>query len=412
MLTQIAIENNNQESAVDSNIDSNIDSNVLNHIWQIHRSFKCPVIGACLDIDEHRKILKRARCQIKKLKPHQLHRVIMESLSDQNKISQKVDNYLRYKYRDTIIELADLDKDKFFAIWKKAIQSGKTDGVFYDGVFYIAAMRKDLPAEYVEDIYGETHMLCHANLAEVMCARRDAQKQVESNQKIAKLLKQEKMRNRTLKKENTASITALNETRLLLQRTKTGSDKSKFKDKEIENNELKDRLRTLKNENTRQIDHILCLEREKRQLQIEVFDTQSTNNILADEVKQLISQISSVVTSENNCDETCPRFQLCAKRILIIGGITKIKHMYRQLVESSGGEFDYHDGYMKNGSQNIEALVMRSDLILCPVNCNSHGACKKVKKLCRKHNKSIKMLSSSSLSSMSDALMESSNRLN
>lgn len=400
MSKQIDVENNNQELAVDINVQ-------LNHIWQIHRSFKCPVIGACLDIDEHRKILKRARCQIKKLKPHQLHRVIMESLNDQNKISQKVDNYLRYKYSDSIIEFADLDKDKFFAIWKKAIQSGKMDGVFY-----IAAMRKDLPAEYVEDIYGETHMLCHANLAEVMCARRDAQKQVESNQKIAKLLKQEKMRNRTLKKENTASITALNETRLLLQRTKTGSDKSKFKDKEIENNELKDRLRTLKNENARQIDHILCLEREKRQLQIEAFDTQSTNNILADEVKQLIFQISSVITSENNCDETCPRFQLCAKRILIIGGITKIKHMYRQLVESSGGEFDYHDGYMKNGSQNIEALVMRSDLILCPVNCNSHGACKKVKKLCRKHNKSIKMLSSSSLSSMSDALMESSIRLN
>jgi len=405
MPKQVSVNNNNQNSPAGTN-------DRLNHIWQIHSSFKCPVIGACLDINEHRKVLKRAKCQIKKLKPHQLHRMIMENLNDQNRISQKADSYLRYKYRDSIAELADLDADEFIAIWKKAIQSGKMDGVFY-----IAAMRKDLPAVYLEDIFGETHMLCHANLAEVMWSRRDVQKQAEVNQKIAKLLKQEKMRNRTLKKENMATTAALNETRVLLQRIKAGSDKTDSKDKdvkknEIENNELKDRLRALENKNNQQIDQLRCIEREKRRLQIELFDIQSTNNILADEVKQLISQISFVVTSGKNCDETCPQYQLCAKRILIVGGMTKMKHMYRRLVESSGGEFDYHNGYMKNGSQNIEALVMRSDLILCPVNCNSHGACKKVKKLCRKHSKSIKMLPSSSLSSISSALVENSVKLN
>lgn len=400
MPKQVSVNNNNQNSPAGTN-------DRLNHIWQIHSSFKCPVIGACLDINEHRKVLKRAKCQIKKLKPHQFHRMIMENLNDQNRISQKVDSYLRYKYRDSIAKLADLDADEFIAIWKKAIQSGKIDGVFY-----IAAMRKDLPAEYMEDVFGETHMLCHANLAEVMWSRHDVQKQADVNQKIAKLLKQEKMRNRTLKKENTATIAALNETRILLQRIKAGSDKTDSKDKDVEKNELKDSLRALENKYSRQLDQLRCLEREKRRLQIELFDIQYTNNALADEIKQLISQISSVVTSGNNCDETCPQYQLCAKRILIVGGMTKMKHMYRRLVESSGGEFDYHDGYMKNGRQNIEALVMRSDLILCPVNCNSHGACKKVKKLCRKHSKSIKMLPSSSLSSISSALVENSVKLN
>ncbi|MDY6789997.1 MAG: DUF2325 domain-containing protein [Thermodesulfobacteriota bacterium] len=384
----------------------------LNRIWEIHRSFKCPVIGACLDINEHRKVLKRAKCRIKKLKPHQLHRIIMENLNDQNGISQKVDSYLRYKYRDTIAELADLDEDEFFAIWKDVIHSGKMNGVFY-----IAAIRKDLPVEYLEDIFGEIHMLGHANLAEVMWARRDAQRQAEANQKITKLLKQEKMRSKTLKKENAATISALNETHVLLQRLKSGSDKAEPKAKNIDKNEfenanLKEKLRALENKNNQLLDQLHYLEREKRRLEIELFDIQSTNHLLADEVKQLIHQISSVVGPENNCDETCPQYQLCAKRILIVGGMTKMKHMYRQLVESSGGEFDYHDGYMNKGSQKMEALVKRSDLIICPVNCNSHGACEKVKKLCRKHSKSIKMLPSSSLSSISGALMESSIRLN
>jgi len=133
----------------------------------------------------------------------------------------------------------------------------------------------------------------------------------------------------------------LNETHVLLQRIKAGSDRTESKDKdveknEIENNELKDSLRALENKYSRQLDQLRCLEREKRRLQIELFDIQSTNNVLADEIKQLISQISVVVASGNNCDETCPQYQLCAKRILIVGGMTKMKHMYRQLVESSG----------------------------------------------------------------------------
>ena len=90
--------------------------------------------------------------------------------------------------------------------------------------------------------------------------------------------------------------------------------------------------------------------------------------------------------------------------MLIVGGITKLKHLYRDLVESGGGVFDYHDGYMTSGKQNLEARVKRSDVVICPVTCNSHGACIKVKRLCRKHNKTINMLPSASISAISGAL--------
>ncbi|MBW1941136.1 MAG: DUF2325 domain-containing protein, partial [Deltaproteobacteria bacterium] len=157
--------------------------------------------------------------------------------------------------------------------------------------------------------------------------------------------------------------------------------------------------------NTTQADQLIQLEREKRRLQIELFDHQSKNQILAEEINSLIARISFFVEHTNkNCSDKCPQFKLCAKRILIVGGITKLKHLYRDLVETSGGEFDYHDGYMNNGKQNLEARVKRSDLIICPVNCNSHGACHRVKKLCQKHSKSVKMLPSSSLSAITEAL--------
>jgi len=148
------------------------------------------------------------------------------------------------------------------------------------------------------------------------------------------------------------------------------------------------------------------LEKDKGYVEKKLLDFQATNGILSEELNLLISQIASCVEIKPQCRESCPRPELCAKRILIVGGLTKMKQLYQNLVESSGGQFEYHDGYMHNGMRNLEDRVKRCDLVICPVNCNSHGACSKVKEICQKHRKPFKMLPSSSLSAISGALFE------
>lgn len=83
-----------------------------------------------------------------------------------------------------------------------------------------------------------------------------------------------------------------------------------------------------------------------------------------------------------------------------------MKQLYQNLIESSGGVFEYHDGYMHNGKRNLEDRVKRCDLVICPVNCNSHGACSMVKEIRQKYRKPFKMLPSSSLSAIANALFE------
>jgi hypothetical protein len=108
---------------------------------------------------------------------------------------------------------------------------------------------------------------------------------------------------------------------------------------------------------------------------------------------------------ENNaCDISCPAYGLCKKRVLIVGGITKLASVYQKAVENSGGTLDYHDGYMKSGSKNLESRLRRADVVLCPVSCNSHTACVLVKKLAKKYRKPFRMLPSASLSTISRAL--------
>jgi hypothetical protein len=113
------------------------------------------------------------------------------------------------------------------------------------------------------------------------------------------------------------------------------------------------------------------------------------------------------ISAMNRCDETCPSFDLCRKRILIVGGITKIKEHYKKLIEENGGIFEYHNGYMNGGTRGLKTQVMRADLVLCPVNCNSHNACSVVKKLAKKYSRPVHMLAGSGLSAISQALLES-----
>jgi len=147
------------------------------------------------------------------------------------------------------------------------------------------------------------------------------------------------------------------------------------------------------------------IERERRRLQIEVFDLRTTNDRLMKETGELLARIApSSACPSGECDDSCPQYQTCPRRVLIVGGLTRLRHLYRDLVESRGGEFDYHDGYMRSAGQDIAALVQRSDLVICPVNCNSHGACIRIKRLCKKYDKPLELLPSSSLSAIATAL--------
>lgn len=93
------------------------------------------------------------------------------------------------------------------------------------------------------------------------------------------------------------------------------------------------------------------------------------NDHLKKEMEEILTQFSALT----RCDETCPSFDLCRKRILIVGGINRMKSLYRQLIEENGGIFEYHDGHIKGGKKALEDRIMRADIVLCPVNINSHN---------------------------------------
>jgi len=88
-----------------------------------------------------------------------------------------------------------------------------------------------------------------------------------------------------------------------------------------------------------------------------------------------------MLLEKSSCSEDCPSFNLCRKRILIVGGIARMESQYRRLIEEGGGVLEYHEGHMKGGTRELENSLRRADIVLCPVNCNSHAACSIVKNM-------------------------------
>ena len=106
-----------------------------------------------------------------------------------------------------------------------------------------------------------------------------------------------------------------------------------------------------------------------------------------------------------DCAESCPSFNLCRQRVLIVGGIERMESRYRKLVEEEGGGIlEYHAGHMRGGKKQLEKCLQRADVVLCPVNCNSHGACLMVKNLAKKYRKPVHMMPNFSISAVAGVI--------
>lgn len=378
-------------------------------LWELPPNLRCPVVGTCMRNRELRKILTKSGVRAKQYSSFQLHIQVMNRLAEEGPVSRKVDAALRRKYRDSLDAFGTMPEDRFMALWRERLKTGDAD--FVD-LFYVSCVRRDLSEPAAIEIYGDIHMMGHAQTRTAVSAGRKLADERERAIRAEERLKRERERNHSLKSQLQAvnaevrearhritelsfSCASLRKCRRNASATLDGPDPARLR---AERDEALAENRKLQKELNR-------VEREKRKCQIERFELRSIRDELSGEIETLIAQFGQIAPCEHPArPEACPRFDTCPKRILIVGGMTRIRHLYQALVESRGGVFDYHDGYMQNGNRDIDAQVRRSDVVICPVNCNSHGACRKIKHLCKKYDKPFKMLPSASLSAITEAL--------
>jgi len=397
----ISIQQNDQES----------NRPALLKFWEINRFFKCPVIGMCLSISENKKILKKAGFTIKKKNSFEIHETLVASSENENQISKRVDNLLNRKYGKETEILLGLEHNEFMTHCKTAFESGNLKSALW-----AAAISPELPVELKEELFGKIHMAMHFSVQECNQLKGKLNKQQKKLDDMQISIKEVARFKRSLQKENE------------LLRLKQKDLNTKTAILEREKIELKEILAGLKNQNRvtkleqknenliEELDALIgnfnekqretaLLKEENFLLSTEIEQQRESNCSFRKETREIIGKVFEL----NHCDASCPSFDLCKKRVLIVGGITRMESLYRQLIENSGGIFEYHDGYMKKGVKMLESRLRRADFVLCPVNCNSHAACSIVKNLARKHKKTVHMLTNSSLNAVSKVIWGNEN---
>lgn len=374
--------------------------------WEIQEFFKCPVVGMCLTMAEQKRLLKKTSVSVKNASAFEIHEALVASSETENRVSRRVDRQLHRKFGKEVQALLRLDHAAFMAHFKAADVAGD-----HAAALWAAAIHPDLPYKMKREIFGEIHMSMHWSGEERMKMNRKLSchhRQLEDSRKSGREVAQQK---RALEKENARLRRILSglQDELAAAREEIArmTAVSEVNAAMPENDEPEQIHRHLENElealyqrfNTQQR-QVEALKEKNRKLSAQVKSQQALSHYFRHEAREIMAELAS----EAKCDESCPSFDLCEKRVLIVGGMSRMASLYRELIEASGGIFEYHDGYMRNGDRQLEGRLKRADVVLCPVSCNSHNACSAVKRLAKKHKKTVHMLSNYSLKAVSQAI--------
>lgn len=383
-------------------------------VWMADGLFKCPLVGVCFSFAEQTQLLKKASVPIEGLTPFEIHELLVTAVETDNALSRKTGRLLRRKYEREAAVLRRLPEEDFLHRWKEGFALGR-----YAALLWAAATRDDLSADVRRAVYGSIHMAMHGMAEEQMLTRRRA---AELERKLARqanrirvlkereaAFRQERERAEEGRSSLARDCAAAKETRDRLRRElerirtgpAAGDDRESFAQNaahqqallEQENARLRTELAAMTERLQRQEDLMRSLLAEKRKW----FERRET-------LQEESCADCAAACCEPVCDQRCPSCEECRKRVLIVGGVERMEALYRNLVERRGGVLDYHSGHLRNGIDELKKSLRKADIILCPVNCNSHGACLKVKELAKKHNKTFYMLPNGSLSTISRLL--------
>jgi Uncharacterized protein conserved in bacteria (DUF2325) len=72
----------------------------------------------------------------------------------------------------------------------------------------------------------------------------------------------------------------------------------------------------------------------------------------------------------------------------IVGGVERGEHRYAAVAASLGHTFEFHGGSTAGrGADTLEALVERSDIVICVTDVNSHSAVIGARRYARAHGR-------------------------
>ena len=384
-------------------------------LWEIRPDLHCSILGTCLGYADLLKIGRKAGfVPAEQATEYEVHKYFVHRAEEPSRLARLMHKTLDGKYRAAIHacqqaqSAADLEE-----FWSDALAKGDIPGPYW------ALMTHPLTTEaLLVRAFGEVHMLSHltgaANRADVRrlrgteAALADAKRRLsvqatEHQRQAAQHAGQVaglERRLRTAEADEAARAAA--ETRL---RELEGGDahRALVRANTTLTADLEASRRACESAQARCRD----LEQEVSELRQANREVTASLEALGNECSALEALVSSDINSEATpAKEEAPDIDLCGRRIAYVGGRAGAVSHFRTVVENLNGRFSHHDGGVDDNIGRLGGVLSQADVVLCPVDCVSHGACLKAKIFCKQTAKPFVPLRTAGLSSFVAGLHE------
>jgi hypothetical protein len=114
---------------------------------------------------------------------------------------------------------------------------------------------------------------------------------------------------------------------------------------------------------------------------------QEENAALTDEAAAMERFIEQALNVCDRCETRDCDTDLGGRRILCVGGRSRLVGQYRELVARCNGRFEHYDGGIEDNRQSLETLLASADAVLCATDAVSHDAYYRLKRFCKRHDK-------------------------
>jgi len=374
---------------------SNLSVSKKLSIWQVPSHQLCTLIGMCIDVPYIRKLRKRfptITADIQGDTDYELHAFCVNACLDKNLLSMRLNKHLNRSYQTFVIALRQHKTDQAIeSFWRS---TDLTDERQIAGFCWAILTSQYVCTEIKNKLYGEIHMLSHAT-GQVL--RIEQKKLAIENERL--LVEQPKQARALLRHqtryENQQEINKSLENQIITLKQKLSEkDNTPINSSDRKLNEL------LKNyEKTIWSQHAQIV-----QLQIKLEHQE-------EEYKALKANHANSPKLVNETDDSSTSVipfssDLCGKSILYVGGFSRHKDRFKQLIESINGQFLYHDGGMEQSTHLLNMMVKKADAVFCPIDCISHGAVGRIKSLTKTECKDCIFLRSPSLTSFKKEVMQ------
>ena len=372
-------------------------------IWEFRNQTVCTILGLTFNEKELHKLSKKLKLDHDSITAHEMHASLVQACATQNRTSKQLDKILTDRFEEYREDIKRIPQKEIY----RYIEDGNGTDIPLPALVWFAVRNQHEDINRIEaGVYAVTHMYGHRALRFHAALRRalpdsrpeyvmkELNDAMGSNEKLQTKCKRLEWKREQLKseiesiKENRSRINTVMEEQKQLNRRlasdleRLGGENAlgQIEDMKKEIDLLTEEVKTLTSE---------LLERDRR------CDVTSSELVQIDPVSEL------------GTEDRGMSIDLNGMRVAYVGGVESLTPHYREVIESFGGTFCYHCGRCIQGRKEIENLVDRTDLIFCPVDINSHDACRYVKKACKTRNKPCHFLRSSGLSMLIRELVSS-----